>query len=95
MPLNEGRNDPGGSLAEVYDDPEPSAWIQILAIEPLTLGYGILLSMIWMGDDAQHHLRFVHQVRTPEREMKARARVEDDDPAVGVDRLRMLQRHTL
>ncbi len=94
MPLYEGRHDPGGSLGEVYDDPQPSTRVQVLAVEALPSGPRILLAMVRMGDHPEHELGLIDQVRATEREMQPRPRIEHDQPPVGIDCLGMRSSHT-
>ncbi|HEV3094046.1 MAG TPA: hypothetical protein VGY30_05970 [Solirubrobacteraceae bacterium] len=46
--------------------------------------YGIVRSVVWMGDGSENQVNLIHEVGAAERQMQARAGVEHDNATVRI-----------
>jgi len=63
--LGECRNDERGRLIEVYDDPQPSATVEILPEESNTASCRIVFFKVWTMHGAQKRLNVTKHLRPP------------------------------
>ena len=82
--LDDCGDDPGGLVVEVYDDPQPTVWLDVLAIEALSSRDRVQRMEIWTRDGAHDHVDVVEQPGTAPGEMQVRAGVKDDESAIGI-----------
>jgi hypothetical protein len=85
--------DPGGICREVYDHTQPATGFDMLAIEALAARDGIKRVCIGASDRADDHVDVVEKPRPAAGQMETGARVEHDQPPIGISGLGMLKIH--
>jgi len=82
--LDDCGHDSGGVLIEVYDHPQPTPGIKVLAVEALSDGVRIGLVEIRPGDRRHDRAYVVEQPGASSRQVQMRAGIEDDHPTGGI-----------
>ncbi len=95
--LDQDRNDPTRDVIEVYDNPHPSPRHEgVLTVEALASWPWIMLAEVGSRNRRKDRLDVIEQPRTAALgQMKMRAGVEHDAPAIRVDDALLLMLHAV
>jgi hypothetical protein len=93
--LYDSRHNPGGILAEVYDDTQPASGLDVLTVEALTTRNRVHGPVVGTRYGSKDHVNVIQKPGTPTGQMESRASVKDDAASIGVRRFRKLCSHAL
>jgi len=92
--LDQRGHDPRRIFVEVYDHPQPTARVDVSAVEMLTAREQVGSAVVWVGYRPEDQVNLLHQLGPTECQMQARASVEDYAAAFGVPGAWMVVCHT-